>query len=213
MSEKNLIDENVDSEDEDDDYCPTKNDNEHSDASDESEHDVDEDPQNEQIGNTKQDDLKITPYDESKTNELWKNFSSSTKSSSSKTTDSPKVTSEKPTPKPAIVATNKIFEYAGEKVQVPVTTAPTTASSLKRPAPSSTASNSLLDRLGIGKKQKLSTLEKSRLDWSTHKQTESLIEDLDSHRRGKDSYVERKAFLQRSELREHDHYLTSVKKK
>jgi hypothetical protein len=210
MSEKNLIDENVDSEDEDDDYCPTKNDNEHSDASDESEHDVDEDPQNEQIGNTKQDDLKITPYDESKTNELWKNFSSSTKSSSTTKTDNPKTTTEVQSQKST---TSQIFEYAGEKVQVPVTTAPTTASSLKRPAPSSTASNSLLDRLGIGKKQKLSTLEKSRLDWSTHKQTESLIEDLDSHRRGKDSYVERKAFLQRSELREHDHYLTSVKKK
>ena len=46
-----------------------------------------------------------------------------------------------------------------------------------------------------------------------HKESESLTNDLESHRRSKDSFVERKAFLQRSELREHDHYLTNVKRK
>jgi hypothetical protein len=193
MSEKNLTDDKVDSEDEDDDddYCPTKNE-----PSDESEHEEDDEivnDQNEQEENKKQADLNITPYDESKTNELWKNFTSSTK---------PLSTTEIQSPKP----TNKILDYAGEKVSVPITT----NSSLKRPA---TSSNSLLDRLGIGKKQKLSTLEKSRLDWSAHKESESLTEDLDSHRRSKDSYVEKKAFLERSELREHDHYLVNVKKK
>jgi len=213
MSEKNLVDEHVDSEDDDDDdYCPTKTNNEQSDPSDESEHDDDDNGTTvEQTEDSNQKELKIAPYDESKTNELWKNFtsSSSTTADGSKTTTEipkPQVQSPKPTP-PTI---NKIFDYAGEKVSVPVTTATTNSSSLKRP---STTSNSLLDRLGIGKKQKLSTLEKSRLDWNVHKESESLIEDLDSHRRGKDSYVEKKAFLQRSELREHDHYLTSAKKK
>jgi hypothetical protein len=188
MNEKNLIDEKVDSEDEDEDYCPVKNDNEQSDPSDESEH---EDIVNNQDEEIKQTDLNITPYDESKTNDLWKSFTSSTK---------PTTTEVSTPPKPI----SKIFDYAGEKVSVPI--------SIKRPAPSST-SNSVLDRLGIGKKQKLSTLEKSRLDWSAHKQSEALTDDLDSHRRGKESYVERKAFLERSEAREHDHYLINVKKK
>jgi len=193
MNEKNLIDEKVDSEDEDEDYCPVKNDNEQSDPSDESEH---EDIVNNQDEEIKQTDLNITPYDESKTNDLWKSFTSSTKPSTT--------TKEIPNPKP--IPTNKIFDFAGEKVSVPI--------AVKRPAPSSaTTSNSILDRLGIGKKQKLSTLEKSRLDWSAHKQSEALTDDLDSHRRGKESYVERKAFLERSEAREHDHYLINVKKK
>ncbi len=199
MSEKNLTDENVDSEEEDDDYCPTKHDNEQSDSSHESEHDADNQAEDE-----KPAILNVAPYDESKTNELWKNFASSTKA----TPPPPPTTTTTVDPKPI----NKIFDYAGEKVSVPV---PPTNPSLKRPAAaaSSTTSNSVLDRLGIGKKQKLSTLEKSRLDWSAHKESELLTEDLDSHRRGKDSYVEKKAFLQRSELREHDHFLTSVKKK
>jgi len=194
MSEKNLTDEKIDSEDEDDeDYCPIKNDNEQSDVSEESEHDEIVNNQDEQV---KQTDLNITPYDESKTNDLWKSFTSSTKPSTT--------TKEIPNPKP--IPTNKIFDFAGEKVSVPI--------AVKRPAPSSaTTSNSILDRLGIGKKQKLSTLEKSRLDWSAHKQSESLTEDLDSHRRGKESYVEKKAFLERSEVREHDHYLINAKKK
>ncbi|CAF0790591.1 unnamed protein product [Rotaria sordida] len=231
MSEKNLVNKKVDSdddEDNDDDYCPTKTHNEQSDQSDESEHNDDDDDdnndddtvndQNQQTDNKNQNDLNVKPYDESKTNDLWKNFTSSTKSSSIKI-DSPKTTTELPkstiqNSKP--ITTNKILEFAGEKISVPVTTTTTTStenSSLKRPASSSTTSNSVLDRLGIGKKQKLSTLEKSRLDWKTHKESESLIDDLESHRRGKDSYVEKKAFLQRSELREHDHYLFNVKKK
>lgn len=195
MSEKNLVDDSDDDdEEEDDDYCPTKNENDQqSDASEESEHD-DDHLGNDPVEETKQTDPDIKPYDESKTNELWKNFAST--SSNSKAP--PTTASDSPKP------TMKILDYAGEKVSVPV---PPT-SSLKRPS-----SNSVLDRLGIGKKQKISTLEKSRLDWSAHKESESLNDDLDSHRRGKDSYVERKAFLQRSEIREHDHFLTNVKKK
>lgn len=233
MSDKDLVNNNVDSDDDDDDddddYCPTKNPNEQSDPSDESERDdgdddegVDESTagQNQQIGTKKQTDLDVKPYDESKTDELWKNFMSSSNGSTTKK-DIPKTTTEKPTiqdSKPVIKT--KVFEFAGEKIVVPVTTsaaATTTTAATSKESPSlkrpTTSATSVLDRLGIAKKQKLSTLEKSRLDWSVHKQSESLIEDLDSHRRGKDSYVEKKAFLQRTELREHDHYLSNVKKR
>ncbi|UJR10339.1 hypothetical protein I4U23_014545 [Adineta vaga] len=211
MSEQNLIDENVDSdEDEDDDYCPTKTNQQHSDSSADSEDDNDETTEDkEKIASKNQ--LDVTPYDESKTDELWKNFTSST----TKVSDKSKPTTEQSNLQPKV--TTKVFEYAGEKVSVPVktpiatpTAAVATSPSLKRPA---TTSSSLLDRLGISKKQKLSTLEKSRLDWSAHKESEALIDDLDSHRRSKDSYVERKAFLERTEAREHDHYLTNAKKK
>lgn len=226
MSEQDLVNEEADSDDEDDDYCPVKNEHEQSNSSGESENeDGDEDDVGVSSTNNTEDkkvvkDLNVTPYDESKTDELWKNFASSTKSSSLSTkTDSPKTTIEIPKPQEQTsksVTTTKIVEFAGEKISVPVTTSPkpsTENSSLKRPAPSTASASSVLDRLGIGKKQKISTLEKSRLDWDAHKESEALKDDLESHRRGKDSYVERKAFLQRSELREHDHYLTHVKKK
>lgn len=189
---KNKIEElpvESDDEEEDDDYSPTKNDNET--KSDESEQDSEEEQTH--VEETPASDSNVKPYDESKTSELWKNFTSSNSSMKPSTTTD--VKTEK-----------KIFDYAGEKVSVAVPA----NSSLKRPIASS---NSVLDRLGIGKKQKLSTLEKSRLDWSAHKDSESLHEDLDSHRRGKNSYVEKKAFLERTELRQHDHYLTNVKKK
>lgn len=185
MTEKKNEELPVDSEDdEDDDYAPTKNDDEaQSNESEDSE---------EETNVIEEQPSTIKPYDPSKVDELWKNFTSS--SSKASTTI---VNTEK-----------KTFDYAGEQISVSV---PST-SSLKRPAPAAT-SNSILDRLGIGKKPKLSTLEKSRLDWSAHKDTESLNDDLDSHRRGKNSYVEKQAFLERSEQRQHDHYLTHVKKK
>ena len=231
MSKKNLVDESPhlddnNDDDDDDDFCPTKTHNEQSDLDDESEH-SDDDDDNDALNNRtgkaedeKQNDLNIIPYNESKTDELWKNFTSSTNSSSTKIHSSEttrdieksKIESTK-LPLPPIT-TNKVLEYAGEKIAVPITTMISTANTpLKRPSSSSTSSNSILDRLGIGKKQKLSTLEKSRLDWNIHKESESLTDDLESHRRGKDSYIEKKAFLERSELREHDHYLMNVKKK
>ncbi|CAF0846780.1 unnamed protein product [Adineta ricciae] len=203
MSEKNLVNDEVDSEDdEDDDYCPADNNKQQSDSSADSEDD-DEGDAKEESETTKKNELNVAPYDESKVNELWKNFTSTT----AKPVENVKSTESKPA--------TKIFEYAGEKVSVPITTPPTVKEtsnpSIKRPA---ATSGSVLDRLGIGnKKQKLSTLEKSRLDWSAHKDSEALTDDLDSHRRSKDSYVEKKAFLERTELRQHDHFLTHVKKK
>ena len=206
MSKKSLNESKDQSEDddeeEDDDYCPTANDHEASESS-----DGEGTPETEDV-NKPGNDLQVKPYDESKTNELWKSLTSDSKS--------PTAEVVKPvveTPKPVVV-TNKIFEFAGEKISVPIPT-PTSNPSLKRPAAAASSSSSLsvLDRLGLGKKQKLSTLEKSRLDWQSHKDSEALTEDLESHRRGKNSYVEKTAFLQRSETREHDHYLNHLKKK
>ncbi|XP_064611523.1 craniofacial development protein 1-like [Liolophura sinensis] len=54
----------------------------------------------------------------------------------------------------------------------------------------------------IGKKNKLSSLTKSKLDWDSYKKQEGIEEDLKIHNRGKDGYIERMAFLQRADVRQ-----------
>lgn len=41
----------------------------------------------------------------------------------------------------------------------------------------------------LGKKNKLSTLEKSKLDWDRFKKAEGIEEDIQTHNKGKDGYV------------------------
>ncbi|XP_054708948.1 craniofacial development protein 1-like [Uloborus diversus] len=55
--------------------------------------------------------------------------------------------------------------------------------------------------LAIINKKKLSTLQKSHLDWKHFKMMNGLTEELACHNRGKDSYVEKKRFLERADLR------------
>ncbi|KAG9327991.1 hypothetical protein JZ751_017005 [Albula glossodonta] len=59
--------------------------------------------------------------------------------------------------------------------------------SAKRPA----GLGSVLNRIS-GKKQKMSTLEKSRLDWDTFKTEEGIGDELATHNRGKDGAEELK---------------------
>ncbi|XP_054012377.1 craniofacial development protein 1 [Hylaeus anthracinus] len=54
----------------------------------------------------------------------------------------------------------------------------------------------------IGKKAKISTLEKSKLDWDSYKKEENLEEEITTHNKGKDGYLERQDFLQRADLRQ-----------
>ncbi|KAG8012272.1 Craniofacial development protein 1 [Nibea albiflora] len=67
--------------------------------------------------------------------------------------------------------------------------------STKRPA----GVTSILSRIG-GKKQKMSTLEKSKMDWDAFKSEEGITEELAIHNRGREGYVERKNFLERKSL-------------
>ncbi|XP_074532866.1 craniofacial development protein 1 [Halichoeres trimaculatus] len=67
----------------------------------------------------------------------------------------------------------------------------------KRPA----GMSSLLSRIG-GKKQKMSTLEKSKMDWDAFKSEEGITEELAIHNRGREGYVERKNFLERVDHRQ-----------
>lgn len=54
----------------------------------------------------------------------------------------------------------------------------------------------------IGKKNKLSTLEKSKLDWDRFKKEEGIEEDLQTYNKGKDGYLEKQDFLERADLRQ-----------
>ncbi|TMW44048.1 hypothetical protein DOY81_010872 [Sarcophaga bullata] len=54
----------------------------------------------------------------------------------------------------------------------------------------------------LGKKKKISVLEKSQMDWNSFKQTEGIDEQLQTFNKGKDGYLERQDFLQRTDLRQ-----------
>ncbi|XP_069649886.1 craniofacial development protein 1 isoform X2 [Haliaeetus albicilla] len=127
--------------------------------------------------------------------------------------------SEKPKDSGKVTIT-KVFDFAGEEVRVTKevdstskeaksflrqqekwqSAAPAslpTVSGVRRPSGMST----LLGKIG-SKKQKMSTLEKSKLDWENFKEEEGIVEELAIHNRGKDGYIERKAFLERVDHRQ-----------
>ncbi|KAM9268758.1 craniofacial development protein 1 [Cariama cristata] len=127
--------------------------------------------------------------------------------------------SEKPKDSGKVTIT-KVFDFAGEEVRVTKEVDSTskeaksflkqqekwqsaappslpTVSGVKRPS----GMSSLLGKIG-SKKQKMSTLEKSKLDWENFKEEEGIVEELAIHNRGKDGYIERKAFLERVDHRQ-----------
>lgn len=125
------------------------------------------------------------------------------------------------------VKITKVFEFAGEEVKVEKEVSVDSAearlslsaaenSATKPPESASPATRERgrggIKRVGlggissvlgqIGKKAKISTLEKSKLDWDNFKKQENIEEELNTHNRGKDGYLERQDFLQRSDLRQ-----------
>ncbi|XP_060869695.1 craniofacial development protein 1 [Metopolophium dirhodum] len=54
----------------------------------------------------------------------------------------------------------------------------------------------------IGKKSKLTVLEKSKLDWDGYKKKEGIVEELVTYNKGKDGYLEKQDFLERTDLRQ-----------
>nr|XP_034189712.1 craniofacial development protein 1 isoform X1 [Osmia lignaria]XP_034189722.1 craniofacial development protein 1 isoform X1 [Osmia lignaria]XP_034189732.1 craniofacial development protein 1 isoform X1 [Osmia lignaria] len=125
------------------------------------------------------------------------------------------------------VKITKVFEFAGEEVkvekEVPIDSAEArlTLSSAENseksgntasPAGKGSGRGKGFKRAGlggissvltqIGKKAKISTLEKSKLDWDNYKKEENLEEEITTHNKGKDGYLERQDFLQRADLRQ-----------
>lgn len=54
----------------------------------------------------------------------------------------------------------------------------------------------------MNKTKKIGTLEKTKLDWNSFKRNEGIEEQLQTHNRGKDGYLDRQDFLQRTDLRQ-----------
>lgn len=125
---------------------------------------------------------------------LWADFLGGTetppepKKSESKVCTTTSTVTTKPRIIPAAKApVTNIFEFAGETVEVPVkanessTSSPNLAAGVKRP---SGGLSSVLNQLT--KKNKLSVLEKTKLDWDGFKSNEGISEELQTHNRGRD---------------------------
>lgn len=111
--------------------------------------------------------------------------------------------------------TNDIFEFAGKTIEVPPknisacpkkteevksqSTAPKTVSGIKRPSIGGGLSSVLSQ---LTKKNKLSVLEKTKQDWDGFKDDQGISEELQTHNRGRDGFLERRDFLERTDLRQ-----------
>lgn len=109
----------------------------------------------------------------------------------------------------------RIFEFAGETIVVennkikekiktaenPVADNNPIGTSYGIPGKAGGLSNVLGQ---LNKKNKLSTLEKSKLDWSTYKQEKNLEDEIQSHNKGKNGYLDRRDFLERADLRQYE---------
>lgn len=120
------------------------------------------------------------------------------------------------------VVVTKVYDFAGEEVRVNEevdvnskaariaqqhlnTNTPTSETRASVAAPASCVKKSaglsgVLSR--IGGKKKMSTLEKSRLDWMEFKVEEGIDEELKVFNKGKHGYLEKQAFIQRTDERQ-----------
>ncbi|KAK4468692.1 hypothetical protein MN116_007873 [Schistosoma mekongi] len=120
----------------------------------------------------------------------------------------------------------KKYQFAGEEVEITQAVSRTaditrhpdsirnqnnTSTETKLPKPKAPSvglglSNALQNlKSTISNLPKLSTLEKSRLDWKQYIQKESLEDDLKAHNKGKEGYLERQAFFNRASEREYQY--------
>lgn len=95
-----------------------------------------------------------------------------------------------------------ILEFAGEKIDKEGNVLDKSQTS-SAPAAARRSSGGMASVLSqLGKKQKLSTLEKSKLDWDKFKRDENIGDELKSYNMGKNGYLDRQDFLQRADLRQ-----------
>lgn len=169
---------------------------------------------------------KLVKIDEDKITLLWSEFCKMDKVEADTKEEKPKVEEKK-----EIIT--KQYDFAGQTVVVqeevivpksnvnvpkPNTSSNSADSKLNETAeeapkastargfqPIKRTSGGLGSLLGQLKKPKMSTLTKSLHDWNDYKKKENLEDELDQHRRSKDSFLERQAFLTRTDNREFEH--------
>lgn len=170
--------------------------------------------------------------DKSRADALWADFLSGTDPLPTKKPQSKKVDTIEETPDPKNVQpepikelpkklVTQIFDFAGEKVEITkeIKETPSTTND-KADNKSSGSSNgterrppfSGLKRSGGGgigsvlgqitKKNKISVLDKSKHDWDSFKRNEGIDEQLQTFNKGRDGYLERQDFLDRTDVRQ-----------
>lgn len=115
-----------------------------------------------------------------------------------------------------MITITKVYDFAGEEVKVTKEIDKDSKEARNHmnqgttPGPKSTKPLSKLKRSGglqgvlgkMSKKPKMSTLEKSKLDWQNYKAEEGIQEELNTHNRGKGGYLEKVSFLERTDYRQ-----------
>lgn len=108
----------------------------------------------------------------------------------------------------------EIFEFAGEKVEVEKEVIQTDGNKNEGGSCQSNQPQTKRSRIGaagsglnailgqLGKKNKLSVLEKTKIDWKGFKKTEGIDEELQIHNKGRNGFLERQDFLERTDLRQ-----------
>lgn len=108
------------------------------------------------------------------------------------------------------VTVTTVYDFAGEKVAVTKEVAASAsgpASNAPKPAGQKRAAaggGGLLSSILGPKPKKMSTLDKSKLDWQKYKTTTGISESLSNIKKSNDSFLEKKAFLNRTEQRQYE---------
>jgi len=107
----------------------------------------------------------------------------------------------------------KVYDFAGEVVKVNKQVDADSSEAkkfLKSQETGASPSSAPVKRPGglagvvgsIGKKAKLGCLDKSKLDWNSYVEETGIKEELQTFNKGKDGYVEKQMFLERTDLRQ-----------
>uniref|UniRef100_A0A914X1L4 Craniofacial development protein 1 n=1 Tax=Plectus sambesii TaxID=2011161 RepID=A0A914X1L4_9BILA len=115
------------------------------------------------------------------------------------------VRKSEPTPASKPQTVTDVFDFAGEEVRVERVVKEPAKADLDKPADASKrkAVGGLAGAVSLlTKKQKLSTLAKSSLDWDSYKRDHNIEQDLQTHNRGKDGFLEKQDFLLRADYRQ-----------
>jgi hypothetical protein len=119
------------------------------------------------------------------------------------------------------VLITKTYDFAGESISVTEESISVTEESNANCSQSETKTkidpkNEVKDKIvksvkrsgGLGavlnelKKPKISTLQKSIIDWNNFKKDEGIEDELNQHNKSKNTFIERQAFLQRTDVRQ-----------
>lgn len=154
----------------------------------------------------------IKKADQENVDDLWASFKQDTgfktraeRQDMPNVPDTPKQTNTK-TDSIEKVKVTQIFQFAGEDVKIEREVSKNSKDFKVLNVPSGSSAPKAMGGLGsvlnqIGKKSKISTLEKSKLDWDQFKKEEKIEDELSAYSKSKDGYLERQDFLQRADVR------------